>query len=174
MKILALDLSLSSTGWARWDGSTVSSGVLEGPGTGMERVEAIRARVESLAYGVDVAAVEGYSYASRGRSIVSLGELGGVIRHWFFTVGLPVLEVPPACRCKYACGKGNASKDAVLVAAVRRLGYQGHSHDEGDALWLLATALDLAGIPLVTVPASHRAALARLTWPMQLQQELVA
>ena len=74
--------------------------------------------------------------------------------------------MPPSCRAKLATGKGNASKDAVLVAAVRRLAYDGHLHDEADALWLLQAALHHYGLPgAVDLPKGHLQALDKLRWP---------
>lgn len=53
----------------------------------------------------------------------------------------PCLVVPPTVRAKYATGKGNASKDDVLAAAIRRFGYEGSNNNEADALifaWIAA------------------------------------
>ena len=46
--ILALDLSLTRTGWAGLTGSWLAIGTIEEPGSGMDRVERIRSRIESL------------------------------------------------------------------------------------------------------------------------------
>lgn len=163
--ILALDLSLSSTGWARHSWKQISSGVIQGTGTGMERFAKIQDGLSPLLSAADLVVLEGYSFASRGRAIISLGELGGVVRYRLHLKGIPYVEVPPSCRAKYATGKGNAGKDAVLAEAIRRLDYGGHSHDEADALWLLAMTLDRYGIHRSNVPKSHRAGLEKVPWP---------
>lgn len=164
--VLALDPSLRATGWAHSDGQ---SGVLSTPravGSGVERLAWIRDGVLDLAAGADLVLIEGYSFASRGRAVVSLGELGGVLRLALHEAGLVVVEVAPAVRCRYATGKGNAPKEAVLAAAIRRLGYAGHKHDEADALWLLALARDRYDLPgRVDVPQAHRTALEGVAWP---------
>ena len=41
---------------------------------------------------------------------------------------------------KFATGKGNAGKPAVIKAAQDKLGYQGENDNEADALWLLELA----------------------------------
>jgi len=41
---------------------------------------------------------------------------------------------------KYATGKGNAGKPAMIYAAQTKLGYQGDDDNEADALWLLELA----------------------------------
>jgi crossover junction endodeoxyribonuclease RuvC len=165
MSVITFDLSLTATGWAGPDGS----GVLlppAGVGKGVERLRWIRDAVLELAAGADLVVLEGYSFASKGRAVVSIGELGGVVRLALHEAGLPVVEVSPSSRAKYATGKGNASKDQVLVEAVRRLDYAGHSHDEADALWLRCMALDALDLPgRVDVPKVNRTALAGVDWP---------
>jgi 3-oxoacyl-ACP reductase-like protein len=64
---------------------------------------------------------------------------------------------------KFATGTGNASKDEVLVAAVKKLGYQGFSKDQADALWLLDMAR--AHYEKRTVNAKQVEALEKIEWP---------
>ena len=105
------------------------------------------------------------AFAAKGRAVVSLGELGGVVRVALHEYRHRVVEIPPTSRAKYATGKGNAGKAAVLAEAIRRLGYQGHSNDEADALWLYAMAADHYGFPLVAMPEVNRSALDKIVWP---------
>jgi crossover junction endodeoxyribonuclease RuvC len=147
--VSAFDLSLTSTGYATPEGS----GVLVPPDgmRGIDRLRWIRRHVLDLARGLVV--LEGYSFASRGRAIVSLGELGGVVRVALADARIPWVDVPPAVRCKLATGRGNAPKEAVLAAAIRRLGYAGHSHDVADASWLRQAALIHYGLRRRASPA---------------------
>jgi len=166
VNVLALDMSLTATGYAGPDGSGVLSPPVE-VGKGVERLRWIRDRVLSLADSAGIVVIEGYSFASRGRAIVSIGELGGVIRLALHEAGVPVVEVPPSCRAKYACGRGNGSKNEVLAEAIRRLGYDGHDHNEADALWLRAMALDALDLPCqIDMPAVNRTALEKIEWPV--------
>jgi len=41
---------------------------------------------------------------------------------------------------KYATGKGNSGKPAMIKAAQDKLGYQGENDNEADALWILELA----------------------------------
>jgi len=41
---------------------------------------------------------------------------------------------------KFATGKGNCGKPAMISAAQQKLGYQGENDNEADALWLLELA----------------------------------
>jgi crossover junction endodeoxyribonuclease RuvC len=77
-----------------------------------------------------------------------------------------VVEVQPTARAKYATGKGNAGKDEVLAAVVRRYpDVLVSNNNEADALVLRAMGCDQLGQPLADVPAAHRAALAKVAWP---------
>lgn len=65
-----------------------------------------------------------------------------------------------------ATDAGAAPKEAVLAAAIRRLGYGGSSHDEADAFWLRTMALDhYVALAEPVVPIAHRAVLLRIDWP---------
>jgi Holliday junction resolvasome RuvABC endonuclease subunit len=79
---------------------------------------------------------------------------------------VPVAVVPPSCLKKYATGNGNASKDAVLIAAVRRLPWLNiQGNDQADAAWLCAAGYEAAGQSLCVMPAVNRAALGKVAWP---------
>lgn len=180
MIVLAVDPSLRSTGLAQWGRPLVGVSnvgaalwrdihvaTLKCPSKhrGVARLAWYRARFVELFIHADLIMCEGYAYHAKGRAAVSLGELGGVLRLTAQDSGAPLVEVPPATVKKLATGKGNAPKEAVLVAAVRRLQYPGASHDEADALWLLEAALqrhhpDIA----VQLPKSHNDALASIPW----------
>lgn len=162
MRILALDVSFSATGIASSDGLL---GTRKLKGKGVDRLARAGSMFVDLASPYDLVVIEGYSYGSQGRAIVSIGELGGVVRVDLYRAKIPYLEVPPATLKKYATGKGNASKEAVLAAAIRRLDYAGHDKDEADALWLLEIGRAMTGQPHVTVPKTHRRALEALTLP---------
>jgi len=160
VNVLALDLSLNSTGYAYWnpDGSW-NLGTIDPKGrTGERRLSFIRDRVLGWAEVTGgLVAIEGYAYA-RANQAHQIGELGGVVRLALHDAGVEFIEVAPSSVKKYATGKGNANKNAMLVAAGKRLGYGGDSNDEADAAWLCALVLDALGCPVVDVPQAHRAA----------------
>lgn len=64
------------------------------------------------------------------------GGLLGVLTSWCEEKGVPYEGVPVGTIKKYATGKGNADKNA-MVAAVREWGYEPDTHDEADAIALL-------------------------------------
>lgn len=130
----------------------------------MERLLYLEAAVLDAAAGAGLVVLEGYSFGSRGRAVFDIGELGGVVRLALYRRGIPYVDVPPAALKKYATGRGNAPKEEVLAAAIRRLGYTGHDHNESDAMWLYAMAQDRY-LGYSRVPSTHRAALDAVAWP---------
>jgi Holliday junction resolvasome RuvABC endonuclease subunit len=77
-----------------------------------------------------------------------------------------VVEVTTGGLKKYATGKGNAPKDAVLLEVARRFPHVDvTNNNEADALILAAMGADWAGTPIVDLPKTHRDALAKVEWP---------
>jgi len=122
-----------------------------------------------VAHPADLAVIEGPAY--------SRGQMGG--QHakagsWWLIVdnlasaGIPILVVPPNVRAMYATGKGNAGKDEVLAAVVKRYpGYDVDSNDIADALAMCALGARLLGHPIDDLPKTHLRALAKLTHPLK-------
>ena len=169
MNVAAFDLSLTETGYAIWSYDGLLCGTLVPPKEakrGMPRLQWIRQAVFARAWGKDIVLIEGYSYGSKGRAVINIGELGGVVRLMLYERQLTYLEVPPTVVKKLATGKGNASKDLVLVEAVKRLGYAGANNNEADALWLLQLAQQHYELPhRVSLPQTHLEALKTISWP---------
>lgn len=167
MRIVGLDLSLTHTGLCSPHGATDRLNTPASKIDGHDRLNEILSAVADWTGHADLVAIEGYSYGSRSSQAHAAGELGGLVRHRLWRTGTPYLDVPPATLKKYATGKGNAGKDEVITAAVRRGGdlYSGTTNDEADAFWLWALASDLAGQPVLDMPKAHRGALAVLELP---------
>ncbi len=166
---LGLDLSLTGTGWA----TPAGTGTLSPPakvGNGVDRLRWIRDRVLELAWPLpDLVAIEGAAFGqARGTSrLHAQGELSGVVRVALHELGVPVVDVPPAVVKRTATGKGNAPKEAVLAAAIRRLGFEGHSPDAADARWILEAVGHRYTLPWRTaLPVAHLAKLeTAVGWP---------
>ena len=60
-----------------------------------------------------IASIEGYSFGSRGRAIVHIGEFGGIVRHCIADFFDTVMEVPPKTWRKVVTGNGNSAKQAI-------------------------------------------------------------
>lgn len=174
--IVGLDLSLTSTGTARIGDKIWADRIVPRKLSGHARMRHILLEVIGLTEGADLIVIEGPSFGS-GVNARQSGhhERGGL--WWLVTYQLwrrerPFAVVPPAVLKRYGTGKGNASKDAVLAAAVRRYHQvEFDGNDEADALVLAAMGADQLGRPIATVPAAHRAALGSVTWPAVRQPQ---
>jgi Holliday junction resolvasome RuvABC endonuclease subunit len=170
MNIVALDVSLNCTGYATSSGC----GVLVPPKSaerGYERVRWILDSIWNLTETADLTLIEGYAFGVKNQQgIISIHELGGVIRFTFWENGRRLLEIAPKSIKAFATGNGNASKDEMLLAAVRKLGYEGNSKDEADALWLREMAL--AHYEQRPVNAKQKEAIGKVQWPQWNPQSL--
>lgn len=171
-RVLGIDLSLRSTGIASslgWTRRITSAGHRDDTlDTRRARLRAITDEIDSLAKDAHLAVIEGPSYAS-ATSSAGTWDRGGA---WWLVVdrlmrrAIPVAVVPPSVRCRYACGKGNASKDQVLTAVVRRFpGFDVDGNDVADAVVLAALGADWLGSPIVAMPQAHRDAVGSAQWP---------
>jgi len=161
-RILALDLSLTRTGVCEDDGacSCIRTDKLRG----MPRIDHIARQVQRLAGGVDLVVIEGYSYASANQAH-QVGELGGCVRFLLHRLGVPWVDVAPSTLKKFATGRGNAGKDEMIAAAIRRFGFAGSDNNEADAYLLWCMARHAYGAPVVPVPAPQAAASEKVSWP---------
>lgn len=141
MKIVAIDPSLTSLGYAH----TTASGVVS-VGTvrpkklkGAQRLAFLRDEVEAILDRVkpDLVPFEGYAMGARGNNMFSIGEMGGVLKLALFERKIPVLLVPPSCLKLFVTGKGNADKDQIMVVMAKHRGRLFASDDEADAYALL-------------------------------------
>lgn len=137
MRFLGLDLSLTSTGYSI-NGNT---GIIATKLKGAERLSVVSNKIVDIAVSnrIDVAIIEGYSFASRNSQAHSIGELGGSVRMKLWENGLAFVDVPPTCRAKFATGKGNAGKTEVVSAISSKTGmafFGAGADDECDA-WIL-------------------------------------
>ncbi len=165
MRLLGLDLSLTSTGFCI-DGQT---GIISTGLNGVERLEAVRDDVKNLLVSnkIECVLLEGYSFASRSGQAFSIGELGGVIRVAIYESGISLVEIPPTCRAKFATGKGNASKNEVISAVSARTGIvwgNPGADDKCDAWILEEMGLAYLGESRYAWPEINLSALEKIDW----------
>jgi crossover junction endodeoxyribonuclease RuvC len=86
---------------------------------------------------------------------------------WLHRHDIPVGLLTPNQRAKYATGRGNAGKPAVVDAQARRWPAWETGGDDNlcDAVVLMAAGRDWAGCPLAAVPKAHRTAVDNAQWP---------
>ena len=146
--VLALDLG-STTGWAlRGRDGTITSGTMtfrpsrfEGGGMRYLRFRAWLTEIARLARGIDRIVFEEVR-AHAGTDAAHI--YGGFLAHltaWCEERELPYEGVPVGTIKRFATGKGNAGKDAV-IAAIKARGFHPTDDNEADALAILLWAID--------------------------------
>jgi crossover junction endodeoxyribonuclease RuvC len=168
--IVGLDLSLTGTGMS--DGDTTwlirSSGKKDDDLPKRQaRLRKLRAQVITRCDGAGLVVIEGPSYGTSSGHMHDRSGLWWLVVQALAYRNITVVEVAPATLKKYATGKGNGPKGAVIEAAARRLPdiETGGDDNRADALWLHAMGRDhLTG--LYVVPESHRIALKSVRWPV--------
>jgi hypothetical protein len=171
-RVVGLDLSLTASGAAMaGEGLTARVSVLAPPkklGGGHGRLSLLRELCQAWWQAADLVLVEGPAYGSMsGAGHHESAGLWWMVTYDLWAAGVPVAVVPPSCLKKYAVGVGGgpkASKDKILVAAVRRFPeVDVDDNNAADALWLAAMGSDHLGQPLCRMPAEHREVLTAVT-----------
>lgn len=174
MRVIGLDLSLTATGIAVITDGSVEVDTITSRPTGdsvedrvrrLRRIE--RATEEHICSDdeINLIVIEGPSFGQMRQS-------GEHIRAglWWRIASLSeeyatVVEVSPASLKKYATGKGNAAKDAVLLAVARRYPtVDVGNNNEADALTLAAMGARHLGDPIDDMPQAHLAAMDKVRW----------
>ncbi len=159
---IGVDLSYTATGIA-W-GDTVDIFTTT-PDLGDDIVRANTIAGHVCAHARDARLIVIEDGVNRSHAAFRSGVLHGVVRsalHRIMHSQQMIVLVPPATLKKYATGKGNADKLAMVMAAYKRLGYDGSDHNEADALWLRAIGQELLDDPLCDMPVLQRSALDKL------------
>lgn len=132
--ILGLDPS-TKTGYCLMNGGTVEAGVATFPKLrGMHRVEAFYRWAHTMLteHDLSIIVIEGYGFANKN-SLVTMVEVGTMLRLAAHLHDVPVLEVAPNQIKKYATGSGNSQKDQIMMAVYKRWGFEAKNNDEADA-----------------------------------------
>lgn len=169
--VIGLDLSLRSTGIASslgWTDRVTSEGREDA--TYADRADRLHLLADDITDRIkhaNLVVVEGPSYSSKGRGTWDRAGLWWLIAdRLIYRFQVPLAVAAPHVRAKYATGTGNAAKDKVLIAAVRRFpSFDIDNNDVADAVVLAAIGADHLGHPLAELPKSHREALTSVAWP---------
>jgi crossover junction endodeoxyribonuclease RuvC len=172
MRVLGIDPSLTSTGLALIeDGKVTEIDRVRSKKKGHDRVQDILTQIWSftrpdLEGRTVTVGIEGPAMHAKGSSVVQIFGLWGVITHYLWTLHVPYYVVTPSGRCKYATGKGNADKDQVLAAVIRRYpDAEVASNDIADALVIAAMGSRYYGHPLeADLPETHLKAMEGVQW----------
>lgn len=166
IKVGGADLSITSTGFARSDGTTGLITTKQDDGD--RRIIVIRNRLLIELEDVDVVVLEDFPARLQAAAAKAIGILQGTVRSELMSRGIPYVVVPPSTLKKYAADNGNATKSDMAMAAYKRAGREFEKDkggDQADAWWLRRAGLEQYGMPLdFELPAGQRAALDKVDW----------
>jgi crossover junction endodeoxyribonuclease RuvC len=143
MKIVGLDLSLTSTGVAvaynTPDGEIgiMNQAIIPGKkDRGFVRIETIRRLIDPWFNGASAVFMEGLSYASHTPTALERAGLWYLVASGLWKRNIPVYALPPTTLKKFITGKGNAEKSMILKEVYKRFGIECETDDEADAVGL--------------------------------------
>lgn len=154
LKVIGLDLSLTGTGIARFDGSTITVKTKEKDGD-LRLLQIQQAVREALQPGINLAVIEGP--LSHGAFALHIqGMVHGAVRAVLLENDVPYAVIQPTTLQAYATGKGRAKKADMILAAYKRFGREFGDDNQCDAFWLRHAGLDRLGEAEVVMPETHR------------------
>lgn len=176
MNIVGLDLSLRATGIADDRGPRVIKVGLEEHANHVQRTARLHrlvVAVDHVCKRADLVILEGYAFGMKQQSThsFSLGELGGGVKLCLHQRLIPWLPISPSEMKRYATGKGNATKEQVLAAAIRS-GADVDNNNAADAWWLRHMAI--AHYRHIESNQVRKQVLDAITWPeLEWKEEAV-
>lgn len=142
MRFVGLDLS-TKTGLVIIDESgnvltekEITSKFKEDPKRMIDLTEQVLSHLEKN----DIIAIEGFSYGSKGRGIAFQFGYGYSAQIALYTNDFKYLIVTPSQVKKFATGKGNASKESMILPIYKKWGYEHESDNVRDAFILAQIA----------------------------------
>jgi Holliday junction resolvasome RuvABC endonuclease subunit len=176
LRVIGLDLSITSTGVCRPDGSTfrIKTRQKDGP----RRVTVIRDRLaaEVAECRPHLAVIEDLPMITGRMSIANLktiAGLHGVVLSVLTDADVPWAYVTPSTLKSFACDNGKADKADMAAAAYLADGVEfddDKGGDQADAWWLRAAGHDWCGVPLFDLPQAQRNYLSKAEWPAAFVQ----
>lgn len=135
-----------------WNGaraSLITAEVITSKLKGFERLRDVGEKflVFMLKHQPEFVVFEGYGFANKN-SLVTLVEVGTVLRYFTFQEEYKYLDVSPNSLKKFVTGTGNAPKSVMIKEVYRRWGHNVSSDDEADAIGLGYFGLALLGVDL--------------------------
>ncbi|MFI7010016.1 crossover junction endodeoxyribonuclease RuvC [Streptomyces sp. NPDC050145] len=175
VRVIGLDLSITSTGVALPDGTTYR--VKTRASDGDRRLLHVREAIaEDLAeHRPHLAVIEDLPTKMHAAALKIIGKLHGVVVGALLDADVPYAYVPPATLKQFACDKGNADKGQLAAAAYLAAGAEfadDKGGDQCDAWWLRAAGHEAYGAPLFTLPRAQRDRLSVVAWPDMTPQRV--
>ena len=153
MRVMGLDLS-TMTGVAIVGGDKkviYAEEVTFKKERGWPRASSIAGRILEIheEHKPDLVVCEGYGFAN-AHSLVTLVEIGSIVRYFLWQEGIKSIECPPNSLKKFVTGKGNSKKEEIMMAVLKHWGYESATNNIADAVGLGMFGLGCLG---VTFPA---------------------
>ncbi|QOC58567.1 RuvC-like resolvase [Mycobacterium phage Lolalove] len=179
MRILGIDTSLTGTGLARIDLEPIeddnplaayiaATATVSAPRPGRDkskramarRVNALIEQIEWCFQGDEkpnAVGIEALAYGAKGAGVWVLPWVFGRTVELCEKYDVPLTVVSTSQRAKFATGKGNASKDQVLLAAAKLFPEVGLTdNNEADAMVVGAVVCHRLGLPILPVTNYRR------------------
>lgn len=172
-RAVGLDLSLTASGIASSLGWCLTHGKAGLTSVKMalaDRTTSLHALANELLEHIghpDLVLIEAPALSRSRGGVFERGYLWFEVVHALTARGVPVVDVAPQQLKQFITGKGSATKGEVLVETARRLPQFDTRGDDNmaDAAVMAAMGADLLGAPIVKLPSTYRAALAKLRLP---------
>ncbi|MCX4615741.1 crossover junction endodeoxyribonuclease RuvC [Streptomyces mirabilis] len=181
LRVIGLDLSITSTGVCLPDGTTYR--IKTRAKDGDRRLLHVRDDIadDLVACRPQLAVIEDLPTKMHATALKIIGKLHGVVVGALLDAEVPYAYVSPATLKRFATDKGNATKqqmaDAAYLAAGAEfpgdLNAKGDGGDMCDAWWLRAAGHDWCGLPQFTMPQAQRDYLSKGDWPDAYAQRYV-
>jgi Holliday junction resolvasome RuvABC endonuclease subunit len=178
LRIIGLDLSLTSTGVALPDGTTYRIKTRREDGD--RRLVQIRndVRAAIAMHRPHLAVLEDLPKHAQGAGLTA--QVHGPVKCELLDAGVPYATIVPASLKSFACDNGHADKPEMAAAAYLAAGVEfpgdltpsGKGGDMCDAWWLRAAGHDWYGLPLFALPQAQRNRLRKVEWPVRLGEGL--
>jgi Holliday junction resolvasome RuvABC endonuclease subunit len=170
VRVLGLDLSVRASGLCFPDGSLSTFSPKRNDDWRLIEIRNYLVHVIRQ-WRIELVMIEGPFVSRNPSGAAALLGAHGVAKVAMLSNHTPYLTPAPSLVKLFATGKGNAPKLDVIKAAIHRLGIDPGDDNQADAAWLRAMGMDLAGHPLIPMPAAHRRALDNLRLPAALQPQ---
>ncbi|MCX4705684.1 hypothetical protein [Streptomyces sp. NBC_01373] len=181
LRVIGLDLSITSTGVCLPDGTTYR--IKTRAKDGDRRLLHVRNDIadDLAASRPHFAVIEDLPTKMHATALKIVGKLHGVVVGALLDADVPYAYVPPATLKRFAADKGNATKRQMADAAYLAAGVEfpgdlnakGEGGDMCDAWWLRAAGHDWCGLPLCSMPQAQRDYLSKADWPDAYAQRYV-
>lgn len=177
---IGLDLSLtgsgiaSSAGWCERVGAKdITTMPLDAR---LDAVDDLVEQIVLLARPAALVVVEVPAFSRAGGGALERSALWWTVVRTLRRCDVPVAEAFNQHRMRYATGRPKADKGAIIDAVARRWPQfeTGGDDNLADASVLAAMGADHLGVPLASMPQTHRLALDGITWPEVFTSAAVA